>query len=798
MLSTFGRLELDGSEFRRVKPLLLLAYLSLRGPTPRRYLAEIFWPEASDPMNSLSVALSQLRRGVPGSAEADEERAWSTLTSDAQELRRRFAAGDVDGTVELYRGPFLEGVSLELGAELEEWLYDTREELAAVVREALLRRAEVEAGQGRFEEAGVLAARAYRLPGAAEPEPEALVRFHALLAAGRHAAIGELRKEAEALGVSLRLSSEEARASLRQVVAGRSREIERLGGLAEGEWAWVRGTAGMGKTTLLKQLEGTYLPARAGLPYATVEPLLGDDLGENPTAMLRRLAAMDGTWLFDDWELMDPESRALLERLRSLRPLARVVVASDAPAPFTPEVEIALQPLTEEELRSVPGAWDATGGLPELVGAHLREEPLDAALERRLGRLSGCAGEVFLALALLEVGDPGTVRRALDLSGTDVGNALDELLAAGLVEASGRVRARPAALHLLESRPGQLAPLALRLARQREGAEAFPLYRRARGLWDEADLEAVARAYNAWADELLRRGFARRAVDVLAEAPASPQTTLWRARALERAGQYREALEELAAAETSPLVSALRSALYWRIGEPERARETAELALEGEAEARAEGFNTLGILARSREEFAEAASHARRAAALWKSLGNQMLWVGALNNVAIARTLAGEAGVDAFEEALEAAGDNGLLRARTLLNLGWMHERSGSLDEAEHAFRDAAGLANEAGVVEIAAWAWNNLGVLHHKQGATAPAREAYGRALELARRSGEPRIVGTVMANEAELTEDIEAWQEALRLLERSGHEALAENHRMGLPEGHAFQTLRDAPAGS
>ena len=74
-LLTLGGLSLQDTSFRRTKPLLLLAYLALEGPQERRYLAELFWPGESDPMNSLSAALTKLRKGVEGAVEADEVRA---------------------------------------------------------------------------------------------------------------------------------------------------------------------------------------------------------------------------------------------------------------------------------------------------------------------------------------------------------------------------------------------------------------------------------------------------------------------------------------------------------------------------------------------------------------------------------------------------------------------------------------------------------------------------------------------------------------------------------------------------
>lgn len=790
-LRTLGELALEGSEFRRLKPLMLVAYLSLEGPKSRRYLAELFWPGASDAMNSLSVALSQLRKGAPQSVEADEERAWSNVDSDASELQRRFAEGDLVAVVDLYSGAFLEALDLEFGEELEEWIFSTRETLAETVREALLRQAEAKAGRGEFNEAGELAERALQLAGSRPPESEALVRFHTLLAAGRSAGTGQVRNEAAALGISLRLSPEEARAKLRQVLVGRERQVERLSGLAPGEWAWLRGETGMGKTALLKHLSGTYLPSRAGLPYATLEPLLGGTLGQNETSLLKGLSGISGTWLFDDWELMDQESRLLLTRLRSLRPLAKVIVASKESPPFDVEVELELSTISCEALGELPDAWEQTGGLPELVGAYLRDEPLEPLLERRLGRLSADSRDVYLSLALLNEAEPAVVRHALELDQTATGNALDELLAAGLIEASGVVRARRSAHHYLERRPKLLGTLALRLARQLDGPAAFPLYQVARPLWDEHDLKAIAKAYLTWAEELLRRGFALQAADVLTEAPRSLETTMLRARALERSGRFKEALDVIAtlAEQEDATVSSLKSALLWRLGRPEEAQEAAERGLNGGAEARAEALNTLGVLARSRGEHQAAVSYARRAAALWNVLGNKGRWVDTLNNLAIAETLAGVCSAGTFGSALEAAGDNRMLTARTLLNSGWAHEYRGSTELAEKAYRDAADLAEEGGAASTAAWALNNLGVLHHKRGQREKARRAYEEALALAQRAGEQRILGVVMANLGELTENLEAWEEALHLLEQSGHHALASDYREELPESHPFR---------
>jgi hypothetical protein len=85
-LHTLGGLRLEGSAFSRPKPLLLLAYLALEGSQPRSRLAELFFMETSDGKNSLSRALTYLRKEVPGVIEADNKKVWTTVSCDAAEL----------------------------------------------------------------------------------------------------------------------------------------------------------------------------------------------------------------------------------------------------------------------------------------------------------------------------------------------------------------------------------------------------------------------------------------------------------------------------------------------------------------------------------------------------------------------------------------------------------------------------------------------------------------------------------------------------------------------------------------
>ena len=215
LLRTLGGLELPASSLTRPKPLLLLAYLALEGPQERRHLSELFWPGATDPLNRLAVTLARLRGAGPTVVGADHLRVWTDLAADAQVLLDALEGGKCEEADGLYRGPFLAGFYLrDVGAELEEWVYATRERIASRVRSGQLRVAESFAVQGHFPEAARLAERAYRLPGAADPEPEELGRLYALMLAGGSVQAAEVRREAEAFGVRLSLTPEEARRRL--------------------------------------------------------------------------------------------------------------------------------------------------------------------------------------------------------------------------------------------------------------------------------------------------------------------------------------------------------------------------------------------------------------------------------------------------------------------------------------------------------------------------------------------------------------------------------------------------------
>lgn len=312
-LLTLGGLTLEGTRLRPSKPLLLLALLSLEGPKDRRYLAELFWPAAADPLNSLSTALTHLRKVGPGVIEADEARAWTPLVCDAGRLLSILNEGAWRQGLELYAGRFLDGLHLkDWGSELEEWVYGTREFIAGRVREAHLRLAEAEAARRQFEVAATVAEMAFVLSGASEPEPDDLRRMHTLLLAGNSMRADEVRREAESYGIEVERTAEGARDRLSRTASmiersaldalpvsatsfvGREDELAELRALfgqPQVRLVTLIGPGGVGKSRLALQLARDQLQGDGGAPQLFFLPL---DAISSPEAIPSSLVRRDG------------------------------------------------------------------------------------------------------------------------------------------------------------------------------------------------------------------------------------------------------------------------------------------------------------------------------------------------------------------------------------------------------------------------------------------------------------------------------------------------------------------------
>lgn len=175
----------------------------------------------------------------------------------------------------------------------------------------------------------------------------------------------------------------------------------------------------------------------------------------------------------------------------------------------------------------------------------------------------------------------------------------------------------------------------------------------------------------------------------------------------------------------------------------------------------------------------------RRGSALWLALGETTRWALSLNNLALARVDLGERVEAAFEEALAAASHNLTAQAIVKINLGREYTRQHSWKMANKAFDEAIALADEAGEIAIARTAWNNLGFCLEQQ-RPDEARQAYRKALDLVQQAGHQFMVAGALSNLAELEGDAEAWEEAMRLFDATGHHAIVEQKRARIPLDH------------
>jgi tetratricopeptide (TPR) repeat protein len=433
------------------------------------------------------------------------------------------------------------------------------------------------------------------------------------------------------------------------------------------------------------------------------------------------------------------------------------------------------------------------------------------AVQASLDEISPDARAVFLALSLQSAPHLSVIREALKLSIDGLSQAREELLLSGLVDAESRVLATDMAKDWLAQHPAERVPLLMKLARATPANEAFTLYRsiyqETKGFGGIGDLQKARKAYYLEAKARLdAKEFAAtieilselREVEKLYEGEPDVQCRFLEAYALERSGRFKEAFEVLQTLPESlhtPDITALQSVLLWRLGKRSEAKTASEAVIKSGVEwlwARAIATNNLGNLDLSNGDFIEAASHFKRAAALFHAAGAKDRWVGSLNNYAAALDSMVEAevrkGADtvtlkmmsldaerAYYEALEAleqTGENLLLKARIFLNLGVLWEQHKDWIKAEDFYLQATPFAEKANALDLAARLQMNLGHVCSEQKRYDEARINFLKAIDLAARAGELRIQGMAVGHLAFLNNDADAMEVGIGLLRQSGHE--------------------------
>lgn len=259
MLSTLGRLELAETSLQRL-PLLVLTWLVLEGPTDRRRIRELFWPDADGAASHMRVALTKLRAALPGMALTGDVLSV-TLPCDALDLQL------APHPHRMYPGAFLADVRTDhLSAEFQEWVLEKREQLAEVVQLGLVREAEQSVSP---LQASLLAEQAVGVAGAPPLNPELISRIQALALPGTPLD-ATLRRERATLDGAF------PAVPVASSLLGRERELVQLLAFAGGEGAQalhVVGPGGVGKTALLLAAVREWQALGHPAVYLSLEPL---------------------------------------------------------------------------------------------------------------------------------------------------------------------------------------------------------------------------------------------------------------------------------------------------------------------------------------------------------------------------------------------------------------------------------------------------------------------------------------------------------------------------------------------
>lgn len=770
-LRTLGGLSVEGVTFKREKVLLLLAYLCLEGPQPRKRLAEVFWPDASNPMNSLAQHLVHLR-SLPGAVKEDGGRVEAALPCDATQLREAARKGQARDAAALYQGAFLDGLTIPLGPDLEEWVFDTREALALEARSALITLAGQEAARGHTSAASDLAARALTLSGAPPADELELPKLWHLLTLAGHPMAAQVEREARALDLHLGITTTVNAAPF----VGRERELARLSHLPAGHVAWISGHAGMGKTALLDALARTggwvILPGRSGLPYGTLEPLSRTP-PTSPHAALNALRDPKLRVAIDDWAATDDATQAVLTLAARQRPGAAIVITSRRHPPFDVDLHLNLDALSPADLTAHPDLHARTDGHPTLVGAALRGQPLDLKFGARVRAYPDAVRDTYLLLALQDQPDLRATRTAVGLGPDEFALTLSQLTQEGLTLEGGRVYAAAAAREQLAQVPVHALLLHLKLARTLPEHAAWPHYAQARDLWEEPDEDRAARAARLRATDLLKRGYPGEAVGILDSFPDNPELAVTHARALLGVGRFIEALNRIdtlqGAAATTPQALVTRATALVRLGRPDEAVALAR-QVRGTGPEAARAASVQAHAARTHEQWDEARRHSQIAADLWQLNGEEEERLTELALVARSKVRLGADPAEAFDEVLDRSRGLPSVHGAALVNYAQVLIDLGQGDAADAVMDEAIKELNDAGDTLGLASAIVNKGVRKHQQGHLEEAAQLYRTGAELHKGTGNIRHLGLTLINLSEIEGDLSGFEDTLQMLENAG----------------------------
>lgn len=363
-LHALGGLRLADAPRAQPKALLLLVFLALEGPQPRRRLATLFWPRAGDPLNRLSVTIARLRSVAPTALAVEPHQLATELGTDVAALTNALAAGRTDDAIARYRGPFLDAVRVAgIGEELEEWIATTRDDVASQLQRALMRDLRAATRVHTVERAVATAERVLELAGTALLDPDDLEQLHLVLRAGEHRRADAVGQDLIALGLTPVATGSEARERLERTggarrvptnlrspatpIVGRERErleLTRLLARPDHRLITLIGPGGIGKSRLAlqaatDQLDGPrfhdgiyFVRLESATSAAAVPERIAADLGvaaegDDLRALTAALRTRHALLVLDNLEHL-PEATPIVAELLQGCPAVQVLATS--------------------------------------------------------------------------------------------------------------------------------------------------------------------------------------------------------------------------------------------------------------------------------------------------------------------------------------------------------------------------------------------------------------------------------------------------------------------------------------
>lgn len=349
------------------KATALLAYLAVTGSShSREYLSTLLWGSVDDQRaySSLRNALYVIRRDLePASpliisqrqVRLNRDAVWLDIEQFRQAIQGEesgAAAGDLAEALALWRGPFLDGMSVKGAADFDDWISRTREQLDRYHREGWLALSRAREGAGDWSEALKAARQALALDPLYEAGHRQVMHIH-LRRGDRVAALRQYERCREALldelGVtpnartralheqalsdgatsSIESSASTALDGERHTFVGRRREMaaldEHLATVkreTRGRLILVEGEAGVGKTRLVTEwlatlpnahlLSGRCFEAERSIPYHPWIDLLRNSLSRLDWERIE----LPGLWMSELSRLI-PELRTVYPSLPS-------------------------------------------------------------------------------------------------------------------------------------------------------------------------------------------------------------------------------------------------------------------------------------------------------------------------------------------------------------------------------------------------------------------------------------------------------------------------------------------------